>query len=195
MVPFDLPTLFAAMGGAATAIARLDTHFTALNAGIIGPYAFMGNEPELGVPWVYDFAGAPSHTQVVTRRIANRLFTTGPDGLPGNDDGGALSSWYVFAALGLYPAVPGVAGFALGSPLFPEAIVRLGGGHTLRIEAPAAGAAIPYVRDLQLNARPSTSPWLPYAAISGGGTLSYRLVAAPTAWGSGPQALPPRFLP
>jgi len=195
MVPFDLPTLFAAMGGAAAATARLDTHFTALNAGIVGPYAFMGNEPELGVPWAYDFAAAPARTQSVTRRIADQLFAAGADGLPGNDDGGALSSWYVFAALGLYPAVPGVAGFALGSPLFPEAIVRLGGARTLRIEAPAAGAAVPYVQDLQLNGRPYASPWLPYAAISGGATLSYRLAITPTTWGSGPQALPPRFLP
>lgn len=195
MVPFDLPALFAAMGGTSAAIARLDTHFTALNAGVVSHYAFMGNEPELSVPWAYDFAGAPSRTQSVTRRIANELFTTGPDGLPGNDDGGALSSWYVFAALGLYPAVPGVAGFALGSPLFPEAIVRLGGGHTLRIEAVTAGAAAPYyVQDMQLNGQPYASPWLPYAAVSGGATLSYRLTSAPTAWGSGPHVAPLNFL-
>ena len=64
-------------------------------------------------------------TQAVVRRVQQELFSDQPDGLPGNDDAGAMSSWYVFSALGLYPEVPGVAGFVVGSPVFPKAIIHL----------------------------------------------------------------------
>src|SRR4029077_10133277 len=66
-----------------------------------------------------------------------RLYDTSPDGYPGNDDLGTLSSWYVFGALGLYPEVPGVDVLAIGSPLFRQATVRLAGGRKLRIVASA----------------------------------------------------------
>jgi predicted alpha-1,2-mannosidase len=194
MVPFDLPGLFARMGGATAAVRRLDTHFTQLNAGLVTPYAFMGNEPELVVPWIYDFAGAPSHTQAITRRIELSLYHATVDGLPGNDDGGALSSWYIFAALGLYPAIPGAAGFVLGSPLFPEAIVHLADGHELRVEAPDAAPNAPYVQGLSLDGRPYAGTWLPDAAIADGGTLRYALSSVPSsAWGTGAGDAPPHY--
>lgn len=182
------------MGGDAAAIRRLDTHFTQLNAGPRSLYAFMGNEPEFGVPWAYDFAGAPAHTQIVTRRIETALFHDTPDGLPGNDDGGSLSSWFVFAALGLYPAVPGVPGFVLGSPLFQSATLDLAGGHTLRIDAPAAAADVPYVAGLQLNGAPYPRVWLPFAAVADGASLTFDLRSTPQSWGSGSGGGPPAFI-
>jgi len=195
MVPFDLPTLAARLGGDAVMISRLDTFFTQLNAGPSSPYAFMGNEPTFEAPWEYDFVGAPSHTQQVVRRIELSLFNATPSGLPGNDDSGALSSWYVFAALGLYPEVQGVGGFVVGSPLFTSATVRLANGKALRILAPAAAPATPYVGALTLNGQPTTHLWLPWSALSGGATLTFALTARPTTWGSAPTDAPPIFLP
>ena len=64
--------------------------------------------------------------------------------MPGNDDGGTMGAWWVFGALGMYPAVPGTDVLALGSPLFPRVTVRLPRG-TLRIEAPRAAPGRPYV--------------------------------------------------
>ena len=186
MVPYDLPHLFQAMGGNATVVQRLDAHFTQLNAGPLSSYAFMGNEPEFEVPWEYDFAGAPYRTQDVVRRIVTQLFTTAPDGLPGNDDGGAMSSWYVFAALGLYPEIPGVAGFALGSPLFSSVTLRLGNGHLLSIVAPHASASMRYVQRLMINGQAYTQAWLPFQMIAQGATLDYVLgEQANTMWGRG----------
>ncbi|HWE63522.1 MAG TPA: GH92 family glycosyl hydrolase, partial [Chloroflexota bacterium] len=194
MVPFDLPGLFARMGGETRAVQRLDRHFTQLNAGPVSPYAFMGNEPELVVPWIYDFAGAPSRTQAVTRRIELSLFHATVNGLPGNDDGGALSSWYIFAALGLYPAIPGVPGFVLGSPLFPGAVVHVAGGRILRIVAPTAGPDHPYVQSLVLDGQPYPRVWLPYSVIAQGATLQYTLSKTPrAAWGAAAVDAPPIF--
>jgi predicted alpha-1,2-mannosidase len=184
LVPYNLKGLFAVMGGKTRVMQRLDMHFTQLNAGPASPYVFMGNEPEFEVPWEYDFAGVPDRTQDLVRRIVTELFQNTPAGLVGNDDGGALSSWFVWAALGLYPEIPGVAGFAVGSPLFPKIVVQLGNGHRLRIEAPGASDTVRYVQQLSMAGHICSSPWLPFAAVAGGATLHFQLGSIPnTRWG------------
>ena len=111
--------LIAAMGGDSAAVSRLDQFFTQLNAGRISPHEWAGNEPGFGTPWAYDYAGAPYKTQNTVRQIVNTLWSPTPAGEPGNDDLGSLSSWYVWAALGLYPETPGAPMLVVGSPLFP----------------------------------------------------------------------------
>src|SRR5437763_7202 len=100
MVPFNLHALFNAMGGNQRVTGRLDSFFTQLNAGPDAPYSWLGNEPDLGAPWAYDFAGAPWRTQAVVRQAMNQLFRPNPGGLPGNDDLGTPSF-----AMGEAPAV------------------------------------------------------------------------------------------
>jgi predicted alpha-1,2-mannosidase len=191
MVPFNLRGLFDAMGGNAAATSRLDRHFTQLNAGPASEYAFMGNEPESVVPWEYAFAGAPWRTQDVARRVL-QLFHNRPDGMPGNDDGGAMGSWFVFASVGLFPAIPGVGGFVIGSPRFPSVTVRLAGDRLLRIRAPGASDENRYVRGLKLNGAAHDSPWIDWAALSGGGMLDFALGSLPDkSWGAGTP--PPSF--
>lgn len=178
-VPFDLPGLFSAMGGNERVVQRLDEHFAQLNAGTTSPFAMMGNEVEFSVPWEYDFAGAPQRTQDVVRRILLELYRNTPGGLSGNDDGGALSSFYVWGALGLFPAIPCVGGLALGSPLFAHATIHLGGGATVRIEAPAASDEARYVRRLTVNGAPYADTWLPIETLKDGATLNFALATTP----------------
>ena len=193
MEPFNLRGLFDLMGGNGTVVGRLDTFFTRLNDGPSSPYAFMGNEPSFEVPWEYDFAGAPSHTQNVVRRIQTQLFKNSPGGLPGNDDGGAISSWYVFAAIGLYPEITGVGGFVIGSPLFTSVTIHLVGGHTLQLNASAASDADPYVQGLNLNGYATTSLWLPWNSVQNSATLDFTLGSSATNWGSDPGDAPPSY--
>ena len=119
-VPHDLAGVVAQAGGVAPVVKRLDTFFTHLNIGTVQPYFYVGNEVTMAVPWVYAWAGAPSHTQRVLHASLANEFGTGAAGLPGNDDLGAISGWYVWAALGLYPVVPGVSGVALSGPAVRE---------------------------------------------------------------------------
>lgn len=194
MVPYNLRDLFDLLGGNDAVVQRLDAHFTRLNDGPDSVYAFMGNEPEEGAPWTYLFAGAPWRTQDVVRRIQRELFRTTPDGLPGNDDAGSLSSWYVFSALGLYPAIPGVGGLAVGSPKFSRAVVRLGSGQLLQITGQGAADSAPYVQSLRLNGVPTTSLWIPVETLLAGATLDFTLGASPNySWGSDPADAPPSF--
>lgn len=188
-VPHALPALATLLGGEAAAIARLDALFLRLNAGVRHPYFYIGNEPQFGTPFAYDHLGAPSRTQATVRRIVTSAFSDQPTGLPGNDDLGALSSWYVWAALGLYPDVPGVPGLAVASPLFPRATLTLRDG-TLTIDAPAAAPGSPYVHGLALDGVPLDSPWIPLAKLQPGRTLRFALSPTPDpTWG---QTRPPR---
>ena len=193
MEPFNLHGLFTAMGGNAVAVNRLDHFFTKLNEGPSSAYAFMGNEPSFEVPWEYDFAGAPSHTQSVVRRIQTSLFNVTAGGLPGNDDGGAMSSWYVFSAIGLYPEISGVGGFVIGSPLFSSITLHLMNGQALHINAPAAADGQPYVQSMQLNGSARTSLWLPWSSVQHGATVDFSLGSSPTSWGSGVKDAPPSY--
>ena len=193
LVPFNLDTLFQQIGGKAAAVQRLDTFFTKLNDGTGSPYAFMGNEPCEEVPWEYIWAGAPARTQAVVRRIQNELFTDKPNGFPGNDDGGAISSWYVFSAVGLYPELPGVAGLAVGSPRFPRITLHPSGGDPIQILAPEAAPAAPYVQSLTLDGQPYDGAWIPWDRLKNGATLRFRLGATASAWGTSPTLAPPSF--
>jgi predicted alpha-1,2-mannosidase len=196
MVPFDQRGLFDSMGGNDAVVSRLDTFFTRLNDLPGSIYAFMGNEPCEETPWTYDFAGAPWKTQSVVRRIQRELFTTLTNGLPGNDDAGSLSSWYVFSAMGLYPDIPGVGGFVVGSPLFRSMTLNLPGGQVVQIDAPNAADTNPYVQSMQINGVDNTSLWLPAGLLLNNPTttLTFDLGSTPNAaWGSAPEDAPPSW--
>ena len=194
MVPFNMRGLFDAMGGNDQAVQRLDFHFTELNAGPKSEFAFMGNEPELKSPWAYDFAGAPWRTQDVVRRIILELYSNLPGGVPGNDDGGAMGSFVVLSSIGLFPDIPGVAGFVVGSPLFSSVTVNLASGSMLQINAPDASDENRYVQSLTLNGHDYNSPWIPWDAVENGAELDFTLGNNPNVnWGGDPAAAPPPF--
>ncbi|WP_328675471.1 GH92 family glycosyl hydrolase [Streptomyces sp. NBC_00343] len=142
MVPQDLPGLFAAMGGEAAVTARLDTFFSSLNAGADQPYAYLGNEPSFGTPWAYTYVGHADRAGAVTHRALSTLFTDAPGGLVGNDDLGAMSSWAVWASLGLYPEVPGTDQLLRSAPLFTTATVHRGNGTSLTVGAGSRGHSL-----------------------------------------------------
>ncbi len=191
MVPVDLRELFDQMGGNAAAISRLDAHFTKLNSA--GVYAELGNEPESAAPYAYLFAGAPYRTQDVVRRGLLQLYSNSPSGIPGNDDGGAMGSWVVWAATGIRPLIPGVAGFGISSPLFTSVAFRFANG-TLQINAPAASDTNVYIQSVTLNGSAYNSSWIPWSSVSSGGTLNYTLGnTANTTWASTPSQCPPTY--
>jgi predicted alpha-1,2-mannosidase len=196
-VPQDLGGLFALMGGDAAAASDLEGFFKVLNAGPWTPYDWAGNEPSLWTPWEFDYAGAPSDTQAAVRSIATTQYSLGPAGEPGNDDLGAMSSWYVWAALGLYPLTPGTANLVIASPMFPRVTVHLAGGKVLTVEAD--GTPDVYVASATL-ATGSGSPrqldraWLPAGVLRTGGTVRFMLSAVPDpSWGASPSDAPPSY--
>nr|WP_279581576.1 glycoside hydrolase domain-containing protein [Fodinicola feengrottensis] len=136
MVPFNYQGLFAGMGGNSAVLPRLDSFFSDLNAGPDKPNAYLGNEPTSETPWAYAFAGAPYKTQDVVRRAVTTIYKPTPDGEVGNDDLGQMSSWAVWASLGMYPEIPGRSELVLASPLFSQITITRGNGATITITAP-----------------------------------------------------------
>jgi predicted alpha-1,2-mannosidase len=193
MAPFNLKGLFTAMGGNSNVVLILDNYFQQLNVGPNSQYMYIGNEPCECDPWEYDYAGAPWGTQSTVRRILTQCFTNTPSGLPGNDDEGDLSSWYVFAALGFYPETPSAGGFVIGSPLFPSATINFENGRQIVIQGINASVQNCYVQSLTMNGTNSTSLWLPFAAIRNGATLVFNLTNAPSNWGTAASDAPPSF--
>jgi predicted alpha-1,2-mannosidase len=200
MVPFNVAGLFEQMGGLDKASARLDHFFyNADNSPAVtkaGPlHAELSNEPSIETPWLYLFAHKPWKTQQLVREVLNTIWTNTPAGIPGNDDLGEMSSWYVFAAIGLYPEIPGRAELVVGSPLFPEIVIHRTAGD-LRITAPLAETHSPYVQGLRINGTASTKTFLPESFTLHGGSLAFDLSSTPDeSWGTHPGDEPPSFSP
>ncbi|MBN8803172.1 MAG: glycoside hydrolase family 92 protein, partial [Stenotrophomonas acidaminiphila] len=106
---------------------------------------------------------------------------------------GTMSAWYLFSALGLYPAVPGSGQFLLHAPRFSSAEIALGNGRTLRLQAPGAdGRRLQYIQGVQVDGTPQHAVWLDWARLRAGGTIRYTLSAqAPErGWGTDVADLP-----
>lgn len=210
LVQQDMPGLVAAMGGNEQTGKRLDAFFAydqlvadPLNAArkqwVVGPYSYYNqyrynpnNEPDLHSPWMYTLIGQPWKTTAVLRS-AQALFTNAPNGVTGNDDLGTMSAWYLFSAIGLYPAVPGTGELLLHTPRFEKIELDLGQGKTLTIEAPGAdGRGLQYVQSASFDGKPQDRVWLDWAKLRNGGTLRFALDKMPptAGWGTKAEALP-----
>ena len=124
-VPQNIAGLVTALGGRQAVADRLDKFTSQLNVGPEEPYLWAGNEPNFLVPWLYNYIGQPWKTQALVDLVRSTLFSPTPDGEPGNDDLGAMSAWYVWAAMGLYPSVPGTSTLTVNTPLFDRIEIAL----------------------------------------------------------------------
>ncbi|MGW1133588.1 lectin [Streptomyces griseoluteus] len=193
MVPFDVAGLATAKGGDKVMGDYLDTvlrSYTGANG-----YAWVGNEPSIELPWEYDYIGMPYRTQATVRAVQDQIWSNSPAGLAdGNDDLGAMSAWYVWSALGMFPMTPGTADLALGSPLFPQAQVTLPSGRTLTVNGSGAADNAPYVQSAAFNGSAWNNAYAPASALTSGGTLGFTLgTTANTAWAAGTSAAPPSY--
>ncbi len=200
-VPHDVRGLIAAMGGDGPFLAKLDSLFeldTLVTgerpspdiSGMIGQYAH-GNEPSHHIAYLYNFAGAPWKTADRVRTILTTQYRAAPDGLSGNEDCGQMSAWYIFSALGFYPVNPAAGVYVIGTPLFPEAVLDLGGGRTFTVRAPGVSETHRYIRSARLNGRPLPRSWLHHHEIARGGRLELDMGPEPSSWGTAPGARPP----
>lgn len=199
MLPFDVHGLATTLGGDARASARLDAFFHDEDGGwaltgVGGLHAEMDNEPSVAAAWLYPAMQQPWKTQATVRETMKQLWKAAPDGIPGNDDLGEMSSWYVWSALGMYPLYPGRAELVLASPLFARAEIRRKSGD-IAIDAPNAATDFYYVQKVLVDDKPSTKAWLPANFLDQRGRLQFILGDAPERdWASAAADAPPDFL-
>ncbi len=159
--------------------------------GLVGLYA-QGNEPSFHIPYLYDFSGQPWKTQRRVRQLMDVWYGDGPLGIPGDDDGGETSSWYVLSAMGFYPVCPGSPVYEIGSPIFERSTIHLGSGKEFTIVANHVSSQNKYIQSARLNGKPLTRPWFQHSDIANGGTLVLEMASTPNLqWGSAPEDAPP----
>ncbi|GMA31675.1 GH92 family glycosyl hydrolase [Litorihabitans aurantiacus] len=192
LVPQNVAALMESIGGREAAVERLDTFTTELNSGPSEPTLWIGNEPNFGVPWIYNYLGEPARASALIDRIVAELFQPVPNGKPGNDDLGAQAGWYVWAALGLYPVTPGTDVVSINTPRFDRSEITLAGGGTLAVEAPGASDGKRVITGMTIDGEPWSGTALPEDLIHDGGTIAYTLGESDTGWGAGTTP-PPSF--
>ena len=159
--------------------------------GLVGLYS-QGNEPDFHIPYLYDFSGQPWKTQRRVRQLMDVWYTADTHGIPGDDDGGATSSWYVFSAMGFFPECPGSPIYELGSPIFERTTLRMGNGKLFTITAHHVSAQNKYIQSAVLNGKPLNTAWFHHADIANGGSLILEMGPKPNyKWGSAPSDAPP----
>lgn len=199
----DVQGLIDLYGGDAPFIAKLDALFSAPSdvydsppdiSGMIGQDA-QGNEPSNHIPYLYCFAGAAWKTQYWVRKIA-ALYNNTPAGIPGNDDCGQLSSWYVFSSLGFYPvnAVTGV--YVIGSPIVTRARIHNEiAGTTFSVTAENNSPENVFIQSVTMNGKVWPRSWLTHADILAGGELHFCMGNTPNKeWASAQADRPPSGL-
>ncbi len=183
-VPYDVAGLIQLFGGDQVMGARLDELFRRSefhhDTALPDLEYWHGNEPDLHVSYLYDFAGRPDKTQHRVRWVMETKYDDTPAGLDGNDDGGTLSAWYVFSAMGIYP-VAGTDVYLIGSPLFSRTTLHLKDGDVV-ITARDASQANAYIQSAELDGRPLDHAWLTHADLIPGRTLDMVMGPKASAW-------------
>ena len=153
------------------------------------------NETDLQAPFEFNFSGKPWETQRVVRRVLKENYPDTPDGIPGNDDCGEMSSWAVMSMMGFYSVDPASLAYELSSPVFPKVVIHLSEpyqGKTFTIEAGPDAEKMTYIQRVQLNGTAYARNWIGFQQISHGGSLKVRLGQSPNrAWGAAKEDAPP----
>jgi len=188
-IPHDIQGLISLMGKERFS-KRLDYFFSKfVYPSWFRPFShyWHGNEPDQHVPYLYNYVSQPWKTQHTVRRIMDELYGTGQDGIPGNDDCGQLSSWYVFSAMGMYPVCPGNTTYQIGSPIFEKITLHLDNqyysGGDFVIIAHNVSKDNKYIQSATLNDEPLKRTWIKHSEIVNGGSLIFRMGSNPSNWG------------
>ena len=199
-VPQDIPDLIKLTGGDIAFNKKLDTFFTLTSkvsekndnaSGFIGQYAH-GNEPSHHVAYLYNYSGQPWKTQFYVTKIMNELYNISSSGYAGNEDCGEISSWFVFSALGFYPVNPSSGIYAIGSPIFKTARIKLPNGKIFTIKALHVSATNIYIQSATLNNKIFTTNYITHNQLLEGGVLEFNMGPKPSnKWGIRSEDRPP----
>lgn len=135
---------------------------------------WIGNQHDIHTPYMFIDAERPDLTQKWVRwTLANR-YSNDINGLDGNDDGGTLSAWYVFSAMGFYP-IAGTARYYIGSPNINSAVLSLGNGETLTVKVNNQSEKNVYVKSVKLNGKPLDEMYISHDELTAGGVLEFTM--------------------
>ena len=146
--------------------------------GLMGQFC-MGNEPSFHIPYLYNHCGQAWKTQRKIHELIDLWFPDTPLGICGDEDGGAMSAFLAFSAMGFYPVDPASGDYDLGSPIFDKVEIGLPGGRTFTVLAKGASRKAKYIQAATLNGKPLTAPKFSHKEMMEGGTLELTMGERP----------------
>ena len=163
------------------------------HTGNVGQFS-MGNEPAMHIPYLYNYAGQPWRTQKRVRNLLTQWFRNDLMGIPGDEDGGGLTSFVVFSMMGFYPVTPGLPMYVIGSPVFENQTIRLSNGKTFQIVCRNYSPENKFIQSAKLNGKVWDQSWFSHEDLMKGGVLEFVMGKRPNkAWAAGDDAVPPSF--
>ncbi|MGN7986247.1 GH92 family glycosyl hydrolase [Pedobacter sp. 22226] len=163
------------------------------HTGNVGQFS-MGNEPAMHIPYLYNYAGQPWRTQKRVRSLLTQWFRNDLMGIPGDEDGGGLTSFVVFSQMGFYPITPGLPMYVIGSPAFAKVKLDLGNGKKFEVACANYSPENKYIQSAKLNGVVWNKSWFSHADLIKGGKLELVMGKRPNKlWASDDSAIPPSF--
>ena len=152
--------------------------------GNVGQYS-MANEPAFHIPYLYNYAGQPWKTQKRINTLLNQWFRNDLMGMPGDEDGGGMTSFIVFSSIGFYPVTPGVPAYSIGTPRFSNVKIQLDNGKIFEVIANNLSATNKYIQSATLNGKNWNQTWFYHNDIKNGGKLILQMGNKPNyQWGT-----------
>jgi len=152
--------------------------------GNVGQYS-MANEPAFHIPYLYNYAGQPWKTQKRINTLLNQWFRNDLMGMPGDEDGGGMTSFIVFSSIGFYPVTPGVPAYSIGTPRFSNVKIQLDNGKLFEVIANNLSATNKYIQSATLNGKNWNQTWFYHNDIKNGGRLILQMGNKPNyQWGT-----------
>ncbi len=159
-------------------------------SGFIGKYGH-GDEPSQQFPYLYVYAGKPWRTQEIVRKVMLDFYNDTPSGMINNEDCGQMSAWYMFSAMGFYPACPGDGQYIIGSPYVENATINLESGKRFGISVKNLSKTNKYIKSVSLNGQSLDRAYILHEEIMNGGRLDFVMDDQPNKkWASQQSNLP-----
>ena len=157
-----------------------------------------GNEPDIHVPFLFARLGMPQQTGGIVRSLATESITHrygGNDAYPTpfvgcafvnqprgycpemDEDDGAMSAWYVFASIGMYPLIVGEAVYELFPPLFDKVTLHLGADHKTTVTIRKTLSSSPLEGEkykVTWNGKPLPNFQIPVKELKKGGEMVFQ---------------------
>ena len=204
-VQHNVADLISLMGGKESFVKNLDAMFSQPlgkgkyvfyaqlpdQTGNVGQFS-ISNEPALHIPYLYNYAGQPWKTQKRIRTLLHQWFRNDLMGVPGDEDGGGMTSFVVFSYMGFYPVTPGMPVYNIGSPIFDHVKMDLGNGRFFELTAVNNSSENKYIQSATFNGKPWNKAWFNHSDLISGGKLILNMgPKANLNWGSSVSDAPP----
>lgn len=140
----------------------------------------ISNQPSFHIPYLFNYVGESSTSQVILKQLMTEQFNTSWQGFPGDEDNGSMASWFIFSSLGFYPVTPGSGEYVLGIPLFDSATIHLENGKNITINTKANKPHLNFVKSVSLNEKDYSKVYFKHEDLVQGAAIDFELAIAPS---------------